>query len=208
MALKIVDGEKVNKALFYGNCSASILMVTEEQKLCTNCGSDGFYFTLQTKITHTFVGNNNFPCSNFEVLHCQHRNFKSDKWVGWVQNFITYKQMKGQEWSESVTKKAKEKGKGAIEPLLKKDADFIIYIGLVTWSEKYRRLKNKHGKRLTLRVNTKDSATTILQKAVSKWKAFYSDCYIEDEEYMLLLEDFQEAIFLPGSKKEFFTLKR
>ena len=40
----------------------------------------------------------------------------SDKWVGWVQNFITYKQMKGQEWSESVTKKAKEKGKGAIEP--------------------------------------------------------------------------------------------
>ena len=105
---------------------------------------------------------------------------KSDKWVGWVQNFITYKQMKGQERRESVTKKAKEKGKGAIEPPLNKGADVIIYIGLVTWSEKCGCLKNKHGKRLALRVNTKDSATTILQKAVSKWKAFYSDCYIED----------------------------
>lgn len=132
---------------------------------------------------------------------------KSDKWVGWVQNFVTYKQMKDQEWSESVTNKAKEKGKGAIEPLLKTGADVIIYIGLVTWSEKYGCLKNKHGKCMTLRINTKDSATTILQKAVSKWKAFYSDCYIEDEEYMLLLEDFQEAIFLPGSNKEFFTGK-
>lgn len=57
---------------------------------------------------------------------------ESDKWVGWVQNFTTYKQMKGQEWRESVTKKAKEKGKSAIEPPLKKGADVIIYIGLVT----------------------------------------------------------------------------
>ena len=116
--------------------------------------------------------------------------------------------MKGQEWKESVTKKAKGKRKGAMEPTQKKGADVIIYIVLVTWSEKCGCHKKKHGKRLALRVNTKDSAFTILQKAVSKWKAFNSDCYIEDEEYMLLLEDFQEAIFLPGSNKEFFTLKR
>ena len=73
--------------------------------------------------------------------------------------------MQGQEWRESVTKKSKGKGKGAMEPPQKKSADVIIYIGLATWSDKCGCLKKKHGKRLALRVNTKDSETTILQKA-------------------------------------------
>ena len=32
--------------------------------------------------------------------------------------------------------------------------------------------------------------------------------YSKDEDYVLLLEDFQEAVILPGSQKEFFTLGR
>ena len=49
----------------------------------------------------------------------------------------------------------------------------------------------------------------MLEKSVLKWKAYYSDCYCDGEEYVLLLEDFTEAVFLPGSNnKEFFTLHR
>ena len=66
----------MNKVLFCGNCGATIPMVMEEQKFCTNCGSGGFYFTLQSKITLSFMGNDQFPCSNFKVLKCQHHNFK------------------------------------------------------------------------------------------------------------------------------------
>ena len=39
---------------------------------------------------------------------------------------------------------------------LKRRALTFIYTGLVTWSEKCDCLKKKHGKRLALRVNTKD----------------------------------------------------
>ena len=70
-------------------------------------------------------------------------------------------------------------------------------------------LKKMHGKRLALRVNKKDPPAVLLEKALTKWKAYKSDCYCEDEEYFLLLEDFQEAVFLPGTScREFFTLER
>ena len=114
--------------------------------------------------------------------------------------------MKGQESKESVTKKGK--GKKATETPENHNSEVIIYIGLVEWSPKDDCLKKKHAKRLALRANKKDPPATLLQKALTKWKAYKSDCYCEDEEYILLLEDFQEAVFLPGTHKEFFTLER
>ena len=49
---------------------------------------------------------------------------------------------------------------------------------------------------------------TLCNKAVEKWKAFYSHLYVESNEYVLLYENGEEALFLPGSKKEFFSLER
>ena len=43
---------------------------------------------------------------------------------------------------------------------------------------------------------------------MEKWKAFYSHLYAESNEYVLLYENGEEALFLPGSKKEFFSLER
>ena len=48
----------------------------------------------------------------------------------------------------------------------------------------------------------------LCNKAVEKWKAFYSHLYVETNEYVLLYENGEEALFLPGSKKEFFSLER
>jgi hypothetical protein len=48
----------------------------------------------------------------------------------------------------------------------------------------------------------------ILKKAVDQWESFHSNCYDEEEDYMLLLEDGKEALFLPGSHREFFILKK
>ena len=108
--------------------------------------------------------------------------------------------MKGQEWRESVTEKAKGKGKSAMEPPQKKNADVIIYIGLATWSDKCGCLKKKDGKRMAFRANTKDSASTILQKIVSKWKAFNSDNYIEDKR---LQKPTLGCLFKPLIRKRF-----
>ena len=47
----------------------------------------------------------------------------------------------------------------------------------------------------------------MLQKAVEKWKAYFSNFYDESVDYVLLLEDYKEVIFLHGSDKEFFTLQ-
>ena len=80
-----------------------------------------------------------------------------------------------------------------------------IAIGLLEWKEK--RLKPARGKRIALRVSNNAPYTEILSKAVKKWKAYHSDLYIEDEEYLLVFESGKQAQFTPGTV-EFFTLSR
>ena len=61
---------------------------------------------------------------------------------------------------------------------------------------------------MALKVNRDDPPAVLLQKAVEKWKACCSNYFDQNEDYVLLLEDYKEATFLPGSGKEFFTLER
>ena len=61
---------------------------------------------------------------------------------------------------------------------------------------------------MALKVNRDDPPAVLLQKAVEKWKAYCSNYFNQNEDYVLLLEDYKEATFLPGSGKEFFTLER
>ena len=86
------------------------------------------------------------------------------------------------------------------------EKEVAIFIGLVEWNESHDCLKRKHGKRMALKVKKDDPPVVLLQKAMEKWKVYFSNCYDENEDYVLLLEDFKEATFLPGSTKEFFTL--
>ena len=88
------------------------------------------------------------------------------------------------------------------------EMEVIIFIGLVEWNESNECLKRKHGKRMALKVKKDDPPAVLLQKALDKWKAYFSNCYDNQEDYVLLLEDYKEAMFLPGSTKEFFTLDR
>ena len=53
-----------------------------------------------------------------------------------------------------------------------------------------------------------DQPAVLLHKALDQWKAYFNNCYDNKEDYVLLLEDYKEAMFLPGSTKEFFTLDR
>lgn len=76
------------------------------------------------------------------------------------------------------------------------------------WSEEELNLKPKRGKRLALKVSRDAPYKVLRDKAVDKWKAYNSNLYNEDEEYVLLLDSGKEALFLPGSAKEFFSLHR
>ena len=98
-------------------------------------------------------------------------------------------------------KKDDKKGAG-------KDMEVVIFIGLVEWNENSECLKRKHGKRMALKVKKDDPPAVLFKKAIEKWKAYFSNFYDGNEDYILLLEDYKEATFLPGSTKEFFTLER
>ena len=60
-------------------------------------------------------------------------------------------------------------------------------------------------KRVALRILNKAPYADVRSKGIEKWKAYHSNEF--DEEYSLVYQDGQEALFLPGTK-EFFTAKR
>ena len=70
-------------------------------------------------------------------------------------------------------------------------------------------LKPVRGKRVWLNISNKAPYHSILKEAIQRWKAYHSDMYDDQEDYILVLEDGQEAQFLPGTdSKEFFSLHR
>lgn len=90
-----------------------------------------------------------------------------------------------------------------------KEMDVQIMVGMMHFSEKDMRLKPKRGKRVALSVSNKAPYRVILEKAVAKFRAYHSDIFDNNEDYVLLLENGEEAQFIPGScPKEFFSLKR
>ena len=68
-------------------------------------------------------------------------------------------------------------------------------------------LKPKYGKRLALRVPKTATYSVLLEKATEKLKNYQSNLYTEDEQYVILLDDCKEALFMPGSTKEFLKVK-
>lgn len=92
----------------------------------------------------------------------------------------------------------KKKGKGKASQ--QKDKDVIIYTGIAEWQHKTDTLRKKHGKRLALTVNTLDPPAVLLEKALNKWKAYHSNCYNKDGNYVLVFEEFQEAVYISGSQ--------
>ena len=73
-------------------------------------------------------------------------------------------------------------------------------VTLMKWSEEVLKLKPMRGKRVALKVSKEAPYKFMCEKAaVEKWKAYHNNLY--DEDYVLLLDSCQEAIFLPGSAK-------
>ena len=119
-----------------------------------------------------------------------------------VKTFTEYKAAKGKQWFSKV-KGGKAKGRKTSTA----DQEVLIYIGLLEWNEKERVLKPKRGKKVALRILNSAKSSVVRQKAEEKWKAFYSNFYDENQTYLLLYEDGQKVLFLPGTS-ELFTLKR
>ena len=115
-----------------------------------------------------------------------------------VMWYDEYRNSKGKQWKSLVSKSKKQRN----------DVTVTVAIGLFEWNIKEAKLKPKRGKRIALTISNTAPYATILKTAVEKWRAYHCDCFNEEEDYVLLLENFKEALFLPGSYKEFFSLKR
>ena len=80
---------------------------------------------------------------------------------------------KSKHWKSLVSKGTK---KGKMSP-----QEVTIIISLYEWNDK--------GKIILLKVSPVDPYARILEKAVTKWRDFHSDCFNEEEDYVLLLEN-------------------
>lgn len=78
----------------------------------------------------------------------------------------------------------------------------------MAWDSSEEKLKERRAKRVALRVSASANYETLLKNAMEKWKNFWRNLFHEEKKYTLLLEDGQEAKFLPGSDQEAFHLKR
>lgn len=112
------------------------------------------------------------------------------------KSFHDFKLGKGKQWRAKVNTKKEAK-----------DPEVVAFIGLMEWHHRSEKVKAKRGKRLALKVNSGIGYEEFLAKAESKWGAYQSDLYNEDEDYILCYEDGQRANFLPGSNEK-FSLKR
>lgn len=117
------------------------------------------------------------------------------------KSFLSFRKSKGKEW-KSLVSKSDPGGKK------RKEADVVVYIGLMEWNENSGSLKPKRGKKLALRTSPLSTYSVLRPDAEEKWKKFHSNLYDSSESYHLLYEDGTRALFLPGPEKELFTLKR
>ena len=119
-----------------------------------------------------------------------------------VKSFLEYKNSLGKPGKASLNKgKIPKKGNS------KDEREVVIKIGLMHWDAIDGKLKERRAKRVALRVSTSSDYKTILKNAEERWKNFWKNLYQEGKEYILLYEDGQIAMFLPGSNQEAFNLK-
>ena len=94
--------------------------------------------------------------------------------------------------------------KKAPKPATEAEKEVQISLGLMEYNEALMKLKVRRGKRLALVVSNVAPYFIIKEKAIEKWRAYHSDTFDGMQEYLLLLENLQEAQFLPGGNSEFF----
>ena len=152
-----------------------------------------FQFLIHQETTQEKAGPSTLPSA------VESSSVKSSKYV---KSFTEYKTAKGKQWCSKV-KGGKAKGTKTSAA----DRKVLIYIGLLEWNEKENVLKPKRGKKVALRISNSAKSSLVHQKAEEKWKAYHRNLYEENQTYLLLYEDGQQVLFLPGTS-ELFTLKR
>jgi hypothetical protein len=110
-----------------------------------------------------------------------------------VKSFSEYKKLKGSEWLKKVKVKENEKAE-----------EVVIFIGLIQWREKERKLVAARGKRVALRISNKAPYADVRSKGIEKWKAYHSNEF--DEEYSLVYQDARKLFFC--QERRSFLLQR
>lgn len=120
-----------------------------------------------------------------------------------LKSFVNFKTSFGRPSKATLLGKAKKIKIEEEDP----GKEVIISIGLKVWDEDEEELKEKKRKRLPLKVPQNATCAILLEKAKEKWQNFRNDLYDPESEYGLVLEDNQDAQFIPGTgKKVFFSL--
>ena len=109
-------------------------------------------------------------------------------------SFAQFRKMKSQDWFSKVNNANKPH---------KRDIEVSINIGILKWSDKQLYLKPVRGKRVAIKVKTKESYINLLQKAISKFKTFYKDLLDNECEYVLIFENGDVANIISDTTEEF-----
>ena len=122
---------------------------------------------------------------------------KAKSFSGWLQD------KRSDEFRQTKrTKKRKVDGRKGGE-----GDDEVVTINFGLMERKDDQLKKVWGKRLPIKIQKCSTYANILETAIHKWSAYYSN-FMQNKEYVLLYEDGNRARFMPGGTKEFFNLSK
>ena len=89
----------------------------------------------------------------------------------------------------------------------REEGDELVTINIGLMEYKGNQLKKVWGKRLPIKIPKCSTYVKILETARVKWSAYYSNL-MQDKDYVLLYEDGNRALFMPGGCKELFDLSK
>ena len=104
-------------------------------------------------------------------------------------------------------RQTKQTKKRKINSKERENNDELVTINIGLMESKGNQLKKVWGKRLPIKIQKCSTYSSILETGRLKWSAYYSNL-MQDKEYVLLYEDGNQALFMPGGHKEFFDLSK
>lgn len=209
-----LPGKCVYKGKCDLNCQVFVLKVGELLSMasCMACGHLAAFH--EQNLPGSKPGDSNqVSCSNslshFAASHVHDQNSSrsqsgaafSPSSSGKFGRVMTFERFKEAKTSSVFRGKSKSKVKSG-------DEDVTINIGLMKFDRKCMMLKPRWGKRLPLKIRRDATHGEILQCGLSTGKVFNKTLIEEEENYLLLYEDGNEALFLPGQTQNFFVLSK
>lgn len=188
------------------NCQVFVNPATDftPQSVCLACNHLAAFHE-QVNNSELSTARNEAKASNSKLLQGNPVNSKSNptsQTFGKAKSLTEWlRDKRSHEYRQTKPKKRR------VDRNEREEGDELVTINIGLMKNKGNQLKKIWGKRLPIKIPKCSTYAKILETARVKWSAYYSNL-MQDKEYVLLYEDGNRALFMPGGCKEFFDLSK